>query len=140
VDANFVPGLQIDQERQALFDDKSFFLEPIVVAEAAETNGIANYNPTDYEAQSMVLNLSVDDIDVTRQNPARPMEEGETKSKYVRHTVVHFQSKDGERMSDGHSTAQTLGLVPWLHGLQRRAVRLSPRFFHRWGQMYTQRD
>jgi hypothetical protein len=69
VDANFVPGLPIDQERQALFDDKSFFLDPIVVAEAAKTIGIQDYNPTDYESLSMELNISVDDIGVTFQNP-----------------------------------------------------------------------
>jgi hypothetical protein len=56
----------------------------------AETNGIVNYNPMDYEERLMALNLSVDDIGVTRQNPTRPMEEDATKSKYVRHTVVHF--------------------------------------------------
>jgi hypothetical protein len=137
MDANFVPGLQIDQERRALFDDKSFFVDPIVVAEAAETIGIPDYNPMDYEAQLSAINISVDEIGVTFQNPNRPMEKDAKKPKYVEHAVVHFQRKDGECVSDGHGMAQTLGLVPWLHGLQRRAVRLPPRLFHRWGQVYT---
>jgi hypothetical protein len=108
-----------------------------VVTEAAEAIGIQNYNPKAYEAQPMVANNSVDDIGVTYQKPARPMEKDATKPKYVEHSVVHFQCKDGERVSDGDGMAQTLGLVPWLHGLQRRAVRLPPRLFHRWGQMCT---
>jgi hypothetical protein len=136
VDANFVPGLPIDQERQALFDDKSFFVDPIVVAEAAETNGIPDYNQTDYEAQPMTINISVDDIGVTRQNPARPMEKDATKSKYVEHVVVHFQGKDGERMSDGQAWHKHWVSCP-VSWPSTACCMTPPRLFHRWGQMHT---
>jgi hypothetical protein len=78
---------------RSLFDDKSFFLCPDVVDEAAETNGIPAYNPTDYEAPSMAIDISVDDIGVTCQNPAQPIEKDATKSKCAEHSVAHFQSK-----------------------------------------------
>jgi hypothetical protein len=107
-----MPGLPIAQERWTLFDDKSFFLDPGVVAEAAEVNGILDYNPADYESQPMAIIISVDDIGMTRQNPARPMDKDATKSKYEEHSVAHFQGKDGECVFNGHGVAQTLGLVP----------------------------
>ncbi|MDR1111247.1 MAG: hypothetical protein LBP92_11280 [Deltaproteobacteria bacterium] len=137
MDANFVPGQPIDQERQALFDDKSFFMDPIVVAEAAENNGITDYNPTDYESPSKAINISADDIGVIFQKLARQTqkvkeeqkakeeqkvkerehEQGKKKRKrnvkprYVEHSVVHFQSSDGTYVFNGHGMAHVLGLV-----------------------------
>ncbi|MDR1111661.1 MAG: hypothetical protein LBP92_13455 [Deltaproteobacteria bacterium] len=50
----------------------SFFLDHGVVAETAAANGITDYNPADYEAPLTEIIISVDDIGVTCQNPARP--------------------------------------------------------------------
>jgi hypothetical protein len=64
-----------------------------VVAEAAETIGIHDYNPTDYEAQSVALNISVDDIGVTFQNPNRPFEPGAPVYPKQRHAGLSWTKK-----------------------------------------------
>lgn len=84
-----------------------------IVMEAARELNLKeeSIKPEEYEHPDQTINISVDDVSVSRQASKRPDSEEKGKKKKVMNTVIHIQEKDKSYILNAESIVVTLLLL-----------------------------